>query len=204
MQALTTTPTSRKSSDDWRPSLSEHHESLTKAADACARFIADMANGRPPYWLTLVGQQGVGKTMLAEQMLLEARRHNPGDQPGPWIAGTGIYDENRRRPRCVWFTAPQFKDRMLGGDFDLPEYLRADFLVVLDDLGASRDNRNDALADGLYRLADLRMHRWTVWTSNLNLQEISQRLDPRISSRLIRDENKLINITAPDYARVRR
>jgi hypothetical protein len=39
-----------------------------------------------------------------------------------------------------------------------------------------------------------------LWTTNLTLAEVSQRLDSRISSRLIRDGNKVVTITAGDYA----
>lgn len=158
-----------------------------------------MARGAQPYWLTLSGVHGTGKTMLARQIFAQAKRHNPGDKSSVWVNGTGIYDHSNRRPRCVWHHAHDFGDRMKAGEWDLPEYLRADFLVVLDDLGAARD-KSDFLSDALYRLADQRMHRWTVWTTNLSLEEIKERLDARISSRLIRDDNSIATITAADYA----
>lgn len=201
-EALKTLPctTECAKSSDWRPTLDAHNRSLVAAADAAARFIADMAAGAQPYWLTFSGQQGVGKTMLARQIFERARdHHNPG-RHSIWQTGFGVYDESNRRPNCVWLTANGFKDRMLGGDYDLPEYLRQDFLVVIDDLGAARDTRDNALSDGLYRLADRRIGRWMVWTTNLTLREIAERLDPRISSRLIRDDNRLVRIEAPDYA----
>jgi hypothetical protein len=163
-------------------------------------MIADMEAGRDPYWLTITGAQGVGKTMLARETFEFARANcNPG-RHSLWIAGTGTYHESNRRPNCVWFSAAGFKDQMLGGDYDLPEYLRHDYLVVIDDLGAANDTRGGALADGMYRLADQRAHRWMIWTTNLTLTEIAERLDPRISSRLIRDDNKLVHIDATDYA----
>jgi DNA replication protein DnaC len=179
--------------------LDDYDPSLKKAAEAAARFVADVAAGKSPYWLTLTGTQGAGKTLLAKQIFGEASKFNPGNAP-VWVAGNGIYDPARRRPRCAWFTAPQFKDRMLGGEYDLPEYLRADFLVAIDDLGAARDTKDHAAAEGFYRLADNRMGRWMIWTTNLTLDEIAQRLDPRLSSRLIRDDNRLVTITAKDYA----
>lgn len=141
--------------------------------------------------------------MLAKQSFEEASKYNPGNAP-LWITGQGVYDVSNRRPRNVWFTAPAFKDKMLGGEYDLPEYLRQDFLVAIDDLGASKDTRDNAAAEGFYRLADQRMGRWMIWTTNLTLGEIAARLDPRLSSRLIRDENKMVTITAPDYALRRR
>lgn len=176
---------------------------MRKAACAAARFVADLAAGRTPYWLTLTGGQGAGKTMLAKQTFDEASKYNPGNA-SLWVTGHGIYDESNRRPRNVWFTAPQFKDKMLGGEYDLPEFLRQDFLVAIDDLGAGKDTKDHAAAEGFYRLADQRMHRWMIWTTNLTLREIAERLDPRLSSRLIRDENKVVAITAGDYALLKR
>jgi hypothetical protein len=185
---------------NWRPTLDEWHPTIREAADRCAKFIADMEAGREPYWLTLRGSQGVGKTMMARQVFeFAAKSCNPG-RHSLWVAGTGVYEEANRRPRCVWYSAAGFKDAMLGGDYGLPEYLRADYLVAIDDLGAAKDTRDNALADGLYRLADQRSHRWMIWTTNLTLNEISERLDPRISSRLIRDDNRLVSISAGDYA----
>jgi len=196
---MTALPTS-----NWRPTLTITHPSLAVAADACAKMIADMERQADPYWLTLLGNPGVGKTMLARQTFTQSRKCNPGDLTSVWVTGTGLYNPDNRRPRCVWFDAPEFKDRMLGGEYDLPEYLRADYLVVIDDLGAGKDTRDNALADGLYRLANQRMHRWMIWTSNLALRDVAEKIDARVSSRLIRDNNRLVTITAPDYALVKK
>lgn len=191
--------TLKKAESTWRPQLDAYEPSLKRAAELAAKFVADMARGAQPYWLTFCGQQGTGKTMLARQIFAEAKRHNPGEQSSLWVAGTGYYEASNRRPRRVWYHAHQFGDTMKDGAWDLPEYLRADYLVVLDDLGAARD-KSDFLADGLYRLADQRMYRWTIWTTNLALDEIRSKLDPRISSRLVRDDNALVIIKAADYA----
>jgi DNA replication protein DnaC len=135
---------------------------------------------------------------LARQVFAESQRYNPGNAP-IWRTGNGFYDESCRRPRCVWLDAPAFADRLRKGEFDLPEYLAADFLVVVDDLGAARDKTN-FIADGLYRLCNSRLGKWTVFTTNLRLNEVAEQIDPRVASRLIRDENVLCRIEAPDYA----
>jgi DNA replication protein DnaC len=179
--------------------MDTYEPSLQRAADKASKFVADMARGAQPYWLTLSGPQGTGKTMLARQVFAQAKLHNPGDKSSVWVTGTGIYEHSNRRPRCVWHHAHDFADTMRNGSWDLPEYLRADFLVVLDDLGAARD-KSDFISDALYRLADQRMHRWMVWTTNLPLGEIAAKLDARISSRLVRDENTFLSIKAADYA----
>lgn len=177
----------------WYPALdlaTDRDGSLKRAADACAKMVTDMRAGATPYWLTLTGAQGCGKTMLAFQVFDQARAINPG-RASLWIG-------ERRRPRCYWYTEPDFADA-IRTDTRLPEYLADDYLVLIDDLGTARE-RFEQVADALYRLANARLGKWTLWTSNLNLTEISDKIDQRLASRLIRDGNKGVRITAPDYA----
>src|SRR3972149_2839073 len=145
--ALNSAMTTRKSSDltRWRPALNAYEPSLVDAATLCAQFIADVMDGRPAYWLTLTGACGCGKTMLAQQTFNEAGRHNTLGNAVSYERNRR--DENDRRPECVWMDVTRFADRMRGGEYDLPEYLARDFIVVIDDLGAARD-KNDFIADG--------------------------------------------------------
>jgi len=177
----------------WYPTLdlaTDRDGSLKRAADACAKMVADMRAGATPYWLTLTGAQGCGKTMLAFQVFDQARTINPG-RASIWIG-------ERRRPRCYWYTEPDFADA-IRTDTRLPEYLADDYLVLIDDLGTARE-RFEQVADALYRLANARLGKWTLWTSNLTHAEIADKIDQRLASRLIRDANTGVRITAPDYA----
>lgn len=158
-----------------------------------------MAARATPRWLTLSGVAGCGKTMLATMLFNEAKKHNPAGD-GLWIDPTG---RGARRPKNVWLDASRFADRMKEGEFDLPEYLVDDWLVVMDDLGASRD-KTSFVADATYRFCNARRDKWTIFTTNLTLPEISERIDERVASRLIRDNNALISIRAGDYAMARR
>ena len=183
---------------EWRPDKFDTHEkSLAEAADHAARFVAAVDSGEVPYWLTLLGDCGCGKTMLARQIFCACMKYNPG-AGSLWIRGSGPDAESNRRPRCVWMSATEFADA-IRKDFGLPEYLERDFIVVIDDVGAARDTTN-FIADGLYRLANVRLGRWTIFTTNLKLREISENIDPRFASRLIRDDNVCHKITAGDYA----
>lgn len=182
--------------DAWRPTLDAHHPSLNEAAEAAARFVAEIASGAPPRWLTLSGVAGCGKTMLAEQIGRAAMPHNPGN--------VNLWQSPRRRPKVVWMDATKFASRIKSGEeYDLPEYLGDDFLVVFDDLGTARD-KTDYVADATYRFCNARREGWTVFTTNLTLGEISAKVDERVASRLIRDRNQMLRITAPDYALAKR
>jgi DNA replication protein DnaC len=184
--------------------LNAHEPSLKRAADACAEFIAAMDRGAEPYWLTLLGRFGCGKTMLARQTFDAASQINPGNPminpiwPPNWSNQTRrTYDAER--PSCFYFDEKDFAQRMRGGEFQLPESVRGDFLVVLDELGFARDPTN-FVAEAIARLAQSRIRGWMIWCSNLSLNNIAERIDGRVMSRLIRDENRVVQITAPDYA----
>jgi DNA replication protein DnaC len=69
----------------------------------------------------------------------------------------------------------------------------------MDELGMTRDPTN-FISDSIGRLVESRLGKWTVWCTNLKVGEIQERMDGRIASRLIRDENKVISIKAGDYA----
>lgn len=176
----------------WYPQINTDGDptgTTRAAAEAAAAFVAEMQAGARPRWLTISGLQGTGKTMLAGQIMVEAQRLNPG-RGSLWIGP-------RRRPRCVWLDETAFA-AALRMDSGLPEYLRDDWLVVLDDLGSAREEWG-RVAEGLYRLANARLGRWTVWTTNLTHREIEV-IDGRLASRLIRDGSRGVRITAPDYA----
>ena len=160
-----------------------------------ADIAADPAAG---YWLTLSGVNGCGKSMLAGQLAAQGRRLNPDAKP------VLVYDlpagqEQPRRRRCVWIDERDLAKRMREGEYDLPEYLADDFFLVVDELGGSRDP-SAFVADALARLFQLRRDRWTVITTNLTVQEVADRIDARVASRLIRDRNRVVKITAGDYA----
>lgn len=169
------------------------------AVKEAIRFVDETGfEGHGPRWLTLTGCCGCGKTMLAQQIFREAAKNNPGNAP-LWIGGTGIYTETNRRPGCVWMAATEFADLMRRGQHDLPEYLGRDYLVAIDDVGAARDTTT-FVADALYRLANARLGKWTLFTTNLSLADVARQIDERVASRMIRDGNTVVRIAAPDYA----
>lgn len=176
----------------WYPSIDTDGDptgTVLAAANHAAEIVAEMAAGLTPRWLTIAGKQGNGKTMLARQIFEQSQRINPGR--------SGIWYGPRRRPGCVWLDEVLFA-KAIATDAYLPEYLADDYLVVLDDLGSAREQW-DRVADALFRLANARLGKWTIWTTNLTHAEIAAK-EPRVASRIIRDGNKAVRITAPDYA----
>jgi len=177
----------------WYPNLdtsSDPTGTVKAACDAAAAIVAEMGARSIPRWLTITGKQGNGKTTLARAIFEQAQQLNPGN--------ASLWYSPPRRPRCVWYNETDFAAEVQQWP-RLPEYLRDDYLVVIDDLGTARE-RWDQVADALYRLANARLGRWTVWTSNMTHAEIDAKLDARLASRLIRDGSKGVRITAPDYA----
>jgi DNA replication protein DnaC len=149
-------------------------------------------------WLTLTGDVGCGKTTLVEEVFKHASKFNPGNA-SLWVHSGPEYSEKGRRPRCVWLHVSEFAERLRAGEYDLPERLAVDYLVAIDDIGANRDT-TAFVSDGLYRLANVRLGKWTLFTTNLSLQDIATQIDRRFASRMLRDRNVTVKITAPDYA----
>jgi DNA replication protein DnaC len=196
-------PASDQAACRWTPSLDAYEPSLVAAARHAAEFVGAMAEGRPARWLTLAGAPGCGKTMIARLIFEAAKAHNPGELQSVWVTGTGYRETRDRRPRRVFIEATEFAERIRGGrEFDLPDYLSHDFLVVFDDLGAVRDP-SGFVAEAIYRFANARLGRWTVWTTNLSAEAVAAQIDPRVASRLLRGENIAHRITAGDYALAR-
>lgn len=66
-------------------------------------------------------------------------------------------------------------------------------VLMLDDIGAERDTTGFA-AEQLNTLLGCRVGKWTILTSNLNLEQLGA-IDPRIPDRIIREPgNEFIEV----------
>lgn len=168
---------------------------LANLLNETARFACDI-NATMPYWLTLIGEAGIGKTHLARAVyksFIDITRFDIKlDAQHQHIYGN-------RGQFCDW---RKLCAVVREGAFGWVEDLCEDDFVVLDDIGAEYD-RSGFIASVLDRIMNSRRGKWTLITCNLTLQQISERMDVRIASRLMRDSNRVVESGAMDFALAR-
>jgi DNA replication protein DnaC len=143
-------------------------------------MAARLKAGRSPYWLTLSGPNGCGKTHLARWL---SRRFES-------VLGTTLVPQ-------VW-TLAEVKRAYLGGGWGLMGELAKSPWLVLDEVGAEKGN--DAFREAVIELLNARLGKWTVITTNLSEREIEAAFTARVTSRLVRAGNVHLRVDAPDFS----
>lgn len=150
------------------------------------------------YTLTFCGTSDTGKTMLAKAILAELRLNPWGDCDAikPTFVGNHL-----TRFDAVIFDWRKVSDGFKNGEWGYIDAMVEPHLLVLDDIGADYDPKKIS-ASKLDQVLRTRRGKWTVLTSNMNLEGIADQLDVRISSWLIRDGNTAVEIeTTPFHLR---
>lgn len=174
---------------------------LADVLPAVERFCSDVfnyANQREvlPYWLTVLGPSGVGKTLILRQAFRLLARNG-----FLWETQTAT---GTRLPQCA-----HLKPMEDLRDWEAPGAYADYELLYVEDIGAGASvdatgRAKGAAAVTASRVNELLMSRvgkWTLLDANLTLSEISTQLDARIASRLKRDGSLLLEIpsTVRDY-----
>ena len=149
------------------------HGECFEAAQLVSQWVFDIRNRAEPWNLCLLGPSGVGKTHLAKAACK---------------AVEGAFRQ--------WF-------RVLGAIRDgypgIPGRLEQERVLCLDDLGAGYDT--DFSKAFAVEMAERRVRKFTLWTSNLTSEGLAQEFDARLISRLIRGRNMVFSFRGcSDYS----
>ncbi len=148
---------------------------LMKMAKATGDFERAMRSGQPPHWLTFWGSSGTGKTFLARQL--------HGMRPGKahWLDWVKL---------CRRFQSREDYAGRLERAAEAP-------LLIIDDIGA--EHQTAGTVGLLHGLLQARLGRWTVITTN-HSPDRWREVDERISSRMIRGDNRHVCCATVDFA----
>lgn len=164
--------------------LTTVHPSVVEAYHAVKSWVkAALRTSSAPYWLTLYGTTGCGKTALMER------------------AKTALKDAGKECQLWPWVNVLR---RLHNGEWELTAHLCKIPFLLLDDIGAEYTASNraaDFSLSQLYEVLEARKHRFTLLTSNLTPDDFAATTTGcRIRSRLYRNNAQLIDLTqAADY-----
>lgn len=163
--------------------LERCHPSVKNAHQATISFVRAVATHSQPYWLTLYGVSGCGKTLLARHAHRYLKDNGYEAQMWPWQRAFA---------------------RIMDGEYELIGHLARIPILILDDIGTVglSGKAIEQNAAKLYEVLEARLDRkFTMLTSNLTPDDIGKQMDIRIASRLFRGNNMLVDMTkAFDYS----
>lgn len=161
--------------------------------EATTQFATQINSATEPHWLTLTGSTGVGKTHLLKAVMkafMDVIRFDIGMDAAKQrlIGGRGQYVDWRKLCATVREGSWGWVDDICEDDF-----------VAIDDFGAefSKGGFTESVLD---RILNARVRKWTMLTCNMRVSDISERMDARIASRLIRGKNIVVECDTTDYA----
>jgi DNA replication protein DnaC len=161
----------------------------------CALFIKAMKTGQPPFWLSILGSSGAGKTHLAKRIYnwhQACGRFETQVKPSE----SGMPEIIYPREWCNW---TKLASRLKGNDgYERLKELEDASFVVIDEIGATRDVSGH-VTDCLANLLSARVGKWTIITSNLTLGDVQRSVDTRVASRMLRGGSLVVDVNVRDY-----
>lgn len=176
---------------------SKDENTMRGLVTACARFCIAMKNGAPPYWLSLLGTSGAGKTFLAKRIMRWHRAvghfRDSVDDKGP----KGFKEVVYAREWCWW---PQLAGLLKGNDgYGQLRDVESSGFAVFDEIGAELD-KSGHVTNCLANALCARVGKWTLITSNKPLGQIGREIDTRVASRMVRDGSEVVDVDVEDFA----
>lgn len=182
--ATTADPAATSSAKLPRLDLATVHDSVREAHAATRKWAGDILHARTsPYWLTLYGNCGCGKTLLASH----ARE---------FLRTIGSRAELRNWPRVL--------EAIYRKEEGILEQMKTVDVLILDDVGAeytASAKTSQYSASRLYLLAEARLGKWTLITSNLDYHGMHREIGARFASRIYRHNAVVVDMSkAADYS----
>ena len=144
-----------------------------------------------PINLLFIGGYGVGKSHLAKCITDGImKKENP---------------ETKRKYTAIFISVPKLLRKIRStynrnseiSEADIFEILEEVDLLVLDDIGAER--QNDWTDERLFDIIDSRQGKHTIYTSNYNERDLLNLLGERNFSRIVNEDTKIIEIIGDNY-----
>lgn len=142
--------------------------------DVAARVRADVELVRrgienpPSSWLVFTGPTGAGKTSLAVAML------------AAWVRAGAFGRKGARFMEAAWLARARARYKLGEGEAPLVEQAIAAPLLVLDDLGAERDDRDGVLHDVVWERSNAERPTWiTCGLPGRTLDDLAATLERR-------------------------
>lgn len=160
------------------------HPSVVEAHNAVKAWTKAIIRGNSkPYWLTLYGTTGCGKTMLMQKARAAIKAAGKQCQLWPWV---------------------KVLQKLHSGEWEFSVHLAKLPVLLLDDVGAeytASDRAADFSLSKLYEVLEDRKSRFTLISSNLTPDDLARSVTGcRIRSRLFRNNAQLIDLTrAEDF-----
>lgn len=162
-----------------------------KIAKESVKKYIDIFDLNDPINLLFTGGYGVGKSHLAKSITDGImQKENP---------------ETKRKYTAIFISVPKLLRKIRStynryseiSEEDIFEVLETVDLLVLDDIGAER--QNDWTEERLFDIIDSRQGMHTIYTSNYNEKDLFDLLGERNFSRIVNEDTKILQIEGDNY-----
>ena len=183
-QSIITNTYRQKRLRDYDAVTSEQKQAKQVAVDYIMNFETHLENGTN---LLLLGTFGTGKTHVAASIRNELVNRN---YKVYFISFPNYLDAIKSDFNNKSDTDEQYKVKRMVQECEL---------LIIDDIGANR--LTGFAIDELFRLADARSGKCTIYTTNMNESDFERNYDlERVYSRML-ENTKLLKVVGKDYRR---
>lgn len=162
------------------------NEYLTRAKQVCQQFTKTFTKDSPRN-LILCGSYGIGKSHLARAMTSDIMQKD----------ATAIFISV---PKLLTKLKATYNRKSEHTEDELLSMLEEVDCLVLDDIGAEygTDHSGSWATSKVFEVVDSRMGKHTIYTTNLNGQELQAKVGARNFSRMMQD-TEVVKMHGDDY-----